>query len=101
MREPGFISAVLLSAAAVVDGLEVSSGSGCHAVCRAGDTSTTTVDDIVCEDTQFSSTSQGLQFSRCLTCLQDSSHKSGSDADVYDYLCKSTSPVPTTSNTSV
>jgi hypothetical protein len=82
-----WLSTSLLSAISTVSALNVTAGSDCEALCREGSASApTTSSDIVCEDNDFLSSSNGIGFRSCVECLQESSATSGSDSDVTWFL---------------
>ena len=79
-----------------VAGLQVSPGSPCAAYCldsRQGDpfspdSSSTSASEIVCQDSQFSSTSEGKKLKDCMTCLKDSEFVNGTESDLDWLLCR-------------
>lgn len=71
-----------------VHSLSVIPGSPCFDTCN-GDTATSQ-GDIVCTDSDFTTTDVGNTLSTCLTCLHGSSFQNGFVADSNLFLCKLT-----------
>ena len=81
---------LLLLAAHGIHSLQVTPNSPCKSQCATGD-SITTENDIVCLDSDFSSTGTGSQFQQCVECELGSTAadpKTGT-TDVLWGLCKS------------
>lgn len=87
----------LLSAAVlpyVLLAIQVAPNSPCSSVCVDSTTldlsdpnsSNTLASDIVCEDADFTSTSEGKKWKQCMTCLQSSTFVQGSESDQYWFL---------------
>ncbi|KAI8958643.1 hypothetical protein F5Y11DRAFT_32022 [Daldinia sp. FL1419] len=78
----------------LVSCLQVTPGSPCASVCldhQDGDTgnpaaSSTNSSDIACLDSDYGSSSTGIKFKNCLSCLKDSKAVSGSESDVSWFL---------------
>lgn len=76
--------------------IQVTPGSSCASVCLDspdGDSmrevaSTTNSSDIVCDDVDYFSSTNGQKFKDCITCLQTSNSSSGEENDVSWFLCK-------------
>lgn len=95
---PGSLNALLtLGLLSSISALRVSPGSPCASQCleepsgnslddRA--TSTTNTSDIVCSDIDFFSSTAGLKFKDCVSCLQTSRGVKGDDSDSAWFLCK-------------
>ncbi|KAF3064546.1 hypothetical protein GL218_02182 [Daldinia childiae] len=85
---------VLLLLFGFANSLQVTPGSPCAAVCldhQDGNTqnpaaSSTNSSDISCLDSDYSSSSTGIKFENCLSCLKDSKAVSGSESDVSWFL---------------
>ncbi|KAK6951754.1 hypothetical protein Daesc_006277 [Daldinia eschscholtzii] len=85
---------VLLLLFGFVNCLQVTPGSPCAAVCldhQDGDAqnpaaSSTNSSDITCLDSEYGSSSAGIKFKNCLSCLKDSKAVSGSESDVSWFL---------------
>jgi hypothetical protein len=50
--------------------------------------SSTNSSDIVCDDVDYFSSTNGQKFKDCITCLQSSKATSGEEDDVSWFLCK-------------
>lgn len=76
--------------------IQVTPGSPCASVCLDspdGDSlreaaSTTNSSNIVCDDVDYFSSTNGQKFKDCITCLQTSNSSSGEENDVSWFLCK-------------
>ncbi|KAI2779441.1 hypothetical protein F4815DRAFT_181592 [Daldinia loculata] len=85
---------VLLLLFGFVNSLQVTPGSPCAAVCldhQDGNTqnpaaSSTNSSDITCLDSDYGSSSTGIKFENCLSCLKDSKAVSGFESDVSWFL---------------
>lgn len=83
----------------VLRALQVAPNSPCSSVCVDSSTldlsdpnsSNTVASSIVCEDADFTSTSDGKKWKQCMTCLQSSTFVQGSESDQYWFLCMSKS----------
>ena len=66
--------------------LRVDSGSKCASVCSPGNTTTT--DEIVCYDNEFSGTETGRKFEKCVECeLESTDVDTSSGTDVLWGIC--------------
>ncbi|KJR83786.1 uncharacterized protein SPSK_04157 [Sporothrix schenckii 1099-18] len=115
-RALGLFSAIAVLFTGTSSALRVTPGSACASYCLDnGDNngqsanSTTTPSDIVCNDTDYWSTTVGTRYRNCLTCLQNSTAVNGLQSDVEWYLynvryavdvCLFSSPGPSSSNSS-
>lgn len=87
---------LILSLLGHVLALQVTPNSPCSAKCIDSssldesdpNSSTTTVDDIVCEDADFTSSSTGSKWKSCMSCLQNSTFSQGDESDQQWFLCK-------------
>ncbi|KUI71040.1 hypothetical protein VM1G_07201 [Cytospora mali] len=78
----------------IVLALQVAPNSPCSSVCIDSSTldesdpnsSNTVASDIVCDDVDFTSTSNGTKWKRCMTCLQNSTFVHGDESDQYWFL---------------
>lgn len=85
--------------------LQVAPNSPCSSFCIDSkdldlsdpNSSNTLNGDITCYDKDYSSSSAGLKFQRCMSCLQDSAFSQGSESDQAWFLCK-LNPDPYLSN---
>ncbi|OTA99900.1 hypothetical protein M426DRAFT_36363, partial [Hypoxylon sp. CI-4A] len=74
--------------------LQVTPNSPCASYCIDSaeldlsdpNSSTTDNNDITCYDSEYSTSSKGLKFQRCMTCLQDSTFSQGSESDQLWFL---------------
>lgn len=86
----------------VVLAVQVAPNSPCSSVCIDSSTldgsdpnsSSTTASDIVCDDGDFTTTSNGKKWKQCITCLQNSTFVHGDESDQYWFLCKSRPCLP-------
>ncbi len=86
----------LLALASSSWALQVTPGSACADVCldqkngnpSEPNASTTGLSDIVCNDDDYSTTSVGVKFKSCLSCLQTSTSVNGSESDTAWFLCE-------------
>lgn len=95
---PGSLSALLiLTLLSSISALRVTPGSPCASQClenpsgnSLGDraASITNTSDIVCSDIEFFSSTAGLKFKDCVSCLQTSRGAKGDDSDSAWFLCK-------------
>ncbi|KAI1446947.1 hypothetical protein F5Y02DRAFT_49067 [Annulohypoxylon stygium] len=77
-----------------VTSLQVTPNSPCASLCidSAGldlsdpNSSTTNSSDITCYDSEYSSSSAGQKYQRCMSCLQDSTFSQGSESDQLWFL---------------
>lgn len=85
-----FVLSLLLLPASHIHGLEVTPNSPCKSKCATGN-ATTTENDIVCVDSDFTSTSTGSQFQQCVECELSSKATDPitGTTDVMWGLCKS------------
>ena len=82
-------------------GLSVAPGSQCEAVCATADDealSPVGKSDIVCTDSEYSTTETGRRFKACADCLKNSEHTNGSDSDLSAFLRSSIPHVPISSS---
>lgn len=81
--------------------LQVAPNSPCASKCIDSSTldesdpnsSNTVASDIVCDDVDFTSTSNGTKWKQCMTCLQSSTFEYEDESDQYWFLCKLQSTV--------
>jgi len=93
-RAAFLLSLSLLCLSSVSDGLRVTNGSPCTDVCNKSSTNTT-LNEIVCLDQQFNTTSVGEAFKDCIECELASTYaddESG-ETDVSWGLCTSNNRV--------
>lgn len=90
------ILARILSTLSVTIALQVTPNSPCASHCmdtidldRSDPRSSSTLgNDIVCQNADYISTSQGKKFQECMECLQLSDYSQGSENDQMWFLCK-------------
>ena len=79
-----------------VSAIQVTPGSRCADYCldsaggnqfKASDSNTNTT-DIICHDTDYSTTDIGIKFKACLDCLQSSTTVDQGESDLKWYICK-------------
>ncbi|ROW11660.1 hypothetical protein VPNG_05600 [Cytospora leucostoma] len=78
----------------VVLAVQVAPNSPCSSVCIDSSTldesdpnsSSTTASNIVCDDGDFTTTSNGTKWKQCMTCLQNSTFVHGDESDQYWFL---------------
>ncbi|SPN97652.1 uncharacterized protein DNG_01165 [Cephalotrichum gorgonifer] len=71
-------------------GIQVTPGSPCAAICMdeedgdpfSPDSSTTNATDIVCQDSLYKNSAEGIKFKSCLECLQKSDKTNGTESDI-------------------
>lgn len=65
----------------VATSLQTVSGSNCSSVCTSGGASDTLPNDVVCNDSEFTSTTNGTRFRECVECeLQSSAVDTSADS---------------------
>lgn len=90
------LNLVILLLLSTTTAIQVTPGSSCASVCLDspdGDSmreaaSTTNSSDVVCNDVDYFSSTNGQKFKDCITCLQTSNSSSGEENDVSWFLCK-------------
>lgn len=89
-RAAYLLSLLVLCLSRVSDGLRVTSGSPCASVCNQSSTNTT-INEIVCLDQQYNTTSVGEAFKNCVECQLNSTYANtaSGETDVSWGLCTS------------
>lgn len=67
---------------------QVSPSSPCSSQCTTDGPVNTNTSEIVCSDSDFSTTSSGLKLKNCVECLQTSRYFLANESDVGWFLCK-------------